>query len=133
MELPLTWEAIRHTTDTLQVQRLFEMRAAIQADLEDPKIILQEFERDLRDSINKNEKRTQFTYTLSTYPYIYATFGKEDSNRAILDIGNNYIRKHFPIATVSIDAADDEQSCRLYIHFSLPWLSGQTNSRQPPA
>ena len=129
MELPLTWEAIRHTTDSLQVQRLFEMRAAIQADLEDPKVILQEFERDLRDSINKNEKRTQFTYTLSSYPYIYSRFGKEDSNRAILEMGNNYIRKHFPIATVSIDAADDEQSCRLYIHFSLPWLSGQTNSR----
>lgn len=129
MELPLTWEAIRHTTDTLQVQRLFEMRAAIQADLADPKVILEEFERDLRDSISKNDKRTQFTYTLSSYPYIYSRFGKEDSSRAILEIGNNYIRKHFPIATVSIDAAGDEHSCCLLIHFSLPWLSGQTNSR----
>lgn len=133
MELPLTWEAIRHTTDTLQVHRLFEMRTVIQADLEDPKIILQEFERDLRDSINKNDKRTQFTYRLSSYPYIYATFGKDDSSRAILEIGNNYIRKHFPIATVSIDSESNEQSCRLYIHFSLPWLSGQTNSRLPQA
>lgn len=133
MELPLTWEAIRHTTDALQVQRLFELRAAIHRHVEEPKVILEEFERDLRDSINKNEKRTQFTYTLSTYPYIYATFGKEDTDRAILELANIYIRKHFPIATASIDSEGNEHSCRLYIHFSLPWLSGQTNSRQPPA
>jgi hypothetical protein len=127
MELPLTWEAIRHTTDSLQVQRLFEMRAAIQADLEDPKVILQEFERDLRDSINKNEKKTHFTYVLASYPYIYTRFGKDDANKALLEMANNYIRNYFPIATATVDEIDGH-SCSVIIHFSLPWLSGQTSS-----
>lgn len=129
MELPITWEAIRHTTDAMQRQRAEELNNAIIGSMDDPHCILQEFERDLRDSINKNDKRTYFTYILSTYPRIYSRFGKADTDLAILEMGNKYIRKHFPIATVSIDAAGDEHSCCLYVHFSLPWLSGQTNSR----
>ena len=129
MELPLTWEAIRHTTDAMQRQRAEELKDAIHDSIDDPTVILQQFERDLRDSINKNEKRTRFTYTLATYPRIYSRFGKNDVNEALLRMANRYVTINFPIATVSIDAAGDEHSCCLYIHFSLPWLSGQTNSR----
>lgn len=129
MELPITWEAIRHTTDAMQRQRVKELSDAIHDSMDDPTVILQQFERDLRDSINKNEKRTRFTYTLATYPRIYSRFGKNDVNDALLRMANIYLCNYFPIATASIDVGDDEHSCRLYIHFSLPWLSGQTNSR----
>ena len=129
MELPLTWEAIRHTTDTLKKQRAYEMMLAIHAEVNEPKVILDQFEHDLRDSINKNDKRTRFTYTLATYPRMYSRYGKEDTDRALLEMATNYIRNHFPIATATIDAGEDAHSCCLYIHFSLPWLSGQTNSR----
>ena len=129
MELPLTWEAIRHTTDAMQRQRTEELKIAVSEPMDDPQSILQEFERDLRDSINKNEKRTRFTYTLATYPRIYSRFGKNDVNEALLRMANRYVTINFPIATASIDVGDDEHSCCLYIHFSLPWLSGQTNSR----
>lgn len=128
MELPLTWEAIRYTTDAMQRQRTEDLNTVIHESIDDPHCILQQFERDLRESINKNEKRTQFTYILSSYPRIYSRFGREDTNKALLQMANTYIRKHFPIATAMIDEIE-HHSCCLSIHFSLPWLSGQTNSR----
>jgi hypothetical protein len=128
MELPITWEAIRHTTDAMQKQREQDLKTAVHADIDDPKVILQQFERDLRESINKNEKKIHFTYILATYPHIYSRFGKEDVDKAILEMANNYIRNHFPIATATIQDHDG-RTCYLIIHFTLPWLSGQTNSR----
>lgn len=127
MDLPITWKSIRHTTDTMQKQRAEDLHAAVHRDVDDPKVILQQFERDLRDSINKNEKKTHFTYVLASYPHIYTRFGKDDANKALLEMANNYIRNHFPIATATIQDHDG-QTCYVIIHFNLPWLSGQTSS-----
>ena len=128
MELPLTWETIRHTTDAMQRQRAEDLKTAIQADIDDPKVILQQLERDLRESINKNEKKTHFTYVLATYPRIYSRFGKDDVNEALLRMANRYLINHFPIATASITEIEGH-SCCIVLHFSLPWLSGQTSNR----
>lgn len=128
MELPITWEAIRHTTDAMQRQRAEDLKAAIHADIDDPSVILQQFERELQESINKNEKKTHFEYVLASYPRIYSRFGKDDVNSALLKMANMYIYKYFPIATATVDEIDGH-SCCVIIHFSLPWLSGQTNSR----
>ena len=127
MELPITWETIRHTTRVMQTQRAQDLKTAVYADIDDPRVILQQFERDLRDSINKNEKKTHFTYILASYPRIYSRFGKDDTNKSLLEMATDYIRNHFPIATATIDELS-AHSCCVVIHFTLPWLSGQTNS-----
>lgn len=128
MELPLTADKLREMTNFIDMDRELDLMRIVSTDLRSPILVLQQLEQDLKDSIYKKEKRTHFSYELNRYYRIYRTFGKADADHAILKVANDYVCDYFPSATVAIESTDG-MSCMLVLHFSLPWLSGQTNSR----
>lgn len=130
--LPLTFEKLRLMTDLAQRGREETLYRTLRSDFVPPFQIYQQLERDVTDSIFRQEKKTQFSYEVNYYYRIFETFGKKDVYMAIVNAAIEYRDAHFPTTSLEIDELDGK-SCKVRLHFTLPWLSDQTSSRQPPA
>jgi len=129
---PFTLEKLRYMTALVERGREEELFHMVRSDLRPALSIYRELERDVTDSMYRKENRTEFSYELNSYYRIYSTFGKEDADKAMIDVASEYIRNYFPTATAVIESSDG-RSCILLLNFSLPWLSGQTSSPLPRA
>lgn len=130
--LALTYQKLRQMTDDAERGREEELHRTVSSDFLPPGQIYEQLQRDVTDSIFKKEKKTQFFYEVNRYYRIFGTFGREDTWKAIMDAAIDYRDAHFPTAFVEIDASDSNY-CVVLLYFTLPWLSGQTSSRLPPA
>jgi hypothetical protein len=130
--LPLTFEKLRLITDLAQRGREETLYRTLRSDFVPPFQIYQQLERDITDSIFRQEKKTQFSYEVNYYYRIFETFGRKDVYSAIVDAALEYRDAHFPTAALEIDELDGK-SCKILFHFNLPWLSDQTNSHLPSA
>jgi hypothetical protein len=133
MELPITVEKMRQFTDKIKKERDNDLHEFVNVEVCDPQYILKQLQIDIKESIEKDDKRTQFSYPISSYYRIYQRFGKKDTDRAMLQMATRYRDKHFPMANMSINDetpynVTTNDTVRVMIHFSLPWISGQTSS-----
>lgn len=126
MELPITLDKLQQMTTTLQKQREERLQKCVTEDVATPQYIVSRLQDDVRTSIFKRDRKTSFTYDLAKFR-IYSTFGREDSDKAIQRMLDEYVHTDFPTACTGIEPIDFN-SCTAFIQFSLPWLSGQTNS-----
>lgn len=128
----MTFEKLRLMTDLAQRGREEMLYRTLRSDFVPPLQIVQRLERDVTDSVFRQDKKERFSYEVNYYYRIFETFGREGVYKALLDVAAEYRDAHFPTASLEIDTSDGK-SCKLWIHFTLPWLSDQTSTRQPPA
>lgn len=135
MALRLTLENLRQMTDELAAQRQENLHDVVHSDVHPPEMIVQKLQDDLKKSIEKGDNQTQFTYTIASYYRIYHKFGKRDAYPAIVEMAIKYRDSHFPMANISVSdwkTYSQTDGVDVLLHFTLPWLSDQTNSRPPP-
>ncbi len=133
--LKLTLENLRQMTDEIAADRGHSLNKVVHSEVLAPEIILRQLQDDLKKSIEKCDNQTQFTYTIASYYRIYHRFGKRDAYSAIVDMAIKYRDRHFPMANISVSdwkTYSQTDGVDVLLHFSLPWLSDQTNSRPPP-
>jgi len=133
MKIPLTWDALKaYTAETIQ-SRGESLEFFIGEALTDPAEVLHSFKQDIRQVINRNEKKTQFAYEVAYLNSIYTAFGDPESVDSDIHMAMTEYQTNFPTANYTIEVAQRDAdgkpvSCRVVVHFTLPWLSDQTNS-----
>jgi len=130
--LPLTFEKLRKMTDLAQRGREEMLYHTLRSDFVPPLQIVQQLERDVTDSVFRQDKKERFCYQVNHYYRIFETYGREGVYNALLNVAGEYRDTHFPTALLNIDTSDGK-SCKVWLQFTLPWLSDQTNTHQPPA
>lgn len=135
MEIPITWDTLKAFVDETTRSREETIDFFLTEALVDPQEILHSLKEDIRHTINRNEKKDHFVYEVAQYKCIYRAFGSpENVDKEIDRTLANYIVTNFPTTNHTIvitqrDPTGEPLSCKVMIHFNLPWLSGQTNSR----
>lgn len=135
MELPLTREKLIQMTEQIRSQRDTDLHREVRGGITKPENILKQLQEDIKEAIEKNTGRTQYTYTLNSFNHLHDRFGKKDVEKAALEMGREYIATYFPAANaVTIDYGTSIYGSMLTtmsvnIHFNLPPPSDQTNSR----
>lgn len=135
MTLRLTLENLRQMTDEIAADRERKLHEIVHSEVLAPEIILRQLQDDLKKSIEKHADQTHFSYTIASYYRIYHRFGKKDAYPVIVDMAIKYRDRHFPMASISVsdwNTYSQTDGLDVLLHFSLPWLSDQTNSRPPP-
>jgi hypothetical protein len=134
MELPLTTEKLIEMMNKLRSEREANLHREIRGGVTKPEYILERLQEDIREAIEKKSGRTHYVYALNTYNYLHKRFGKEDVEKAAMEMGREYWRTHFPAANaVTIDYDSGiygplQPAMSLNIHFNLPSPSDQTSS-----
>jgi len=129
MNFPITLDKLAQMTQDIRRSREEDMRTVVYTGVANPETILYQLQQDLKDSIDKNDRRTEFSYTLVSYYRIFERYGKDDVLKLMSRMATQYVYDSFPAATISIDV--DHDTVSILLHFTLPWLSDQTSSRQP--
>lgn len=136
MEIPITWDALKAFVDETLYSREETLDFFLTEGLVDPQEILHSLKEDIRQTIHRNEKKTHFAYEVAQYNAIYRAFGSPENVDKEIDRSLSKYFTNFPTANHTIEitrrdaASGDPLSCKVVIHFNLPWLSDQTNSRQ---
>ncbi len=135
MELPLTTEKLIEMTNQLQSEREANLHREIRGGVTRPEYILERLQEDIREAIEKKSGRTHYVYTINAYNYLHKRFGKEDVEKAAMEMGNEYRIMHFPAANaITIDyernlfSSSGNDAMVVNIHFNLPSPSDQTSS-----
>lgn len=132
MELPLTLDKFIEMTNKLRSEREVNLHREVRGGVTRPEYILERLQEDVREAIEKKSGRTHFVYALNTYNYLHTRFGKEDVEKAAMEMGREYWMKHFPAANaITIDygiRGSLTPEMVVNIHFNLPSPSSQTSS-----
>jgi hypothetical protein len=128
---------LKEMTIQLQKQRQASLEREVRSGVTKPEYIYDALQREMQEAIEKSSPRTHFSYSIASYNGLDKRFGKDDTEKAALEMGREYMAEHFPCAqTISINydrnMYGSENVMFVNIHFTLPWLSGQTNSQTQP-
>jgi hypothetical protein len=134
MELPLTLDKFIEMMNKLQSEREATLHREIRGGVTRPEYILERLQEDVREAIEKKSGRTHYVYTINAYNYLHKRFGKEDVEKAAMEMGREYMAKYFPAANaITIDYGISiygplVHEMTVNIHFNLPVPSDQTSS-----
>ena len=132
-EFPITMDNLKEMTNQLQKQRQASLEREVRSGITRPEYIYDALQSEIKEAIEKGSPRTNFSYSIASYNGLDKRFGKEDVEKAALQMGREYMAEHFPCAqTVSIhydrNMYGSENVMFLNIYFTLPWLSNQTSN-----
>ena len=132
-EFPITMDNLKEMTNQLQKERQASLEREVRSGITRPEYIYDALQREIKEAIEKCSPRTHFSYSIASYNGLDKRFGKEDAEKASLEMGREYMAEHFPCAqTISIhydtNIYGSGRVMCVNIHFNLPWLSGQTSN-----
>lgn len=134
-QFPITTDNLKEMTTQLQKQLQTSLEHEVRIGVARPEYIYDALREKVKESIEKGSVRTDFHLPIASYNGLHRRFKKEHVETAALEMGREYMAKHFPCAqTVTINYDFSLYSSTpdvlfVNIHFTLPWLSNQTSNQ----